>query len=264
MHLTTRRAAAPVAIAVASILTLAACGGDDEAPATPEGGDTQTEPAPEPESEEAPSESESADAPAETGSEDAESESGDADDAGADDAGASADGAAPWANPITTEGESLGTIELGDVTVEAFLVTTDVATRSSIWADPDTEEPIVSEGDPVVVINYVVTNNGDPVNLSYGLVDVGLNYDSWPFMQQPSVADSTLMESAGVNDNGVNSDSLGEDVYTLGTGEAYSVAEVMLHQPGEAYTIEAEFEARDDAGERNGEEFEGTITGTMN
>jgi hypothetical protein len=268
MRLTTRRAAAPVAIAVASILTLAACGGGDEDPATPEGGDTPTEPAPETEeteSEEAPEETTSDDAD-ETASDDAESESGDAESESgdADDAGASADGAAPWANPVTTDGESLGTIELGDVTVEAFLVTTDVSTRSSIWADPDTDEPIVNEGDPVVVINYVVTNNGEPVNLSYGLVDVGLNYDSWPFMQQPSVADSTLMESVGVNDNGVNGDSLGEDVYTLGTGESYSVAEVMLHQPGEAYTIEAEFEARDDAGERNGNEFEGEITGTMN
>jgi hypothetical protein len=117
MRLTTRRAAAPVAIAVASILTLAACGGGDEDPATPEGGDTQTEPAPETEeteSEEAPEETTSDDAD-ETASDDAESESGDAESESgdADDAGASADGAAPWANPVTTDGESLGTIELG-------------------------------------------------------------------------------------------------------------------------------------------------------
>lgn len=192
--------------------------------------------------------------------EDAEDEA-EVDEAGDD--GASADGEPDWANPVTTVGESIGTAELGDVTVEVFQVAVDQATRSSIWADPETDEPIVSEGDDVVVLNYVVTNHGEPVNLSYGLVEASLRYDSWPYMQQPSVADSSLMETHEVNTNAVNTDSLSQEVFELGTGEQYSFGEVVLHQPGEAYTVVARFTARDEDGERVGEELAGEFTGTM-
>lgn len=261
MRSTTRRMTTPVAIAAVSFLALAACSSDDEGDIAPPAAEA---PAPEeaPE-EEAPSEAESPseEAPTED-AETAETETEDTDSDG--DTGASEGGAPDWANPVTTVGESLGTFEVGDLTVEAFEVAVDQATRSSIWADPDTEEPIVAEGDDVVVLNYVVTNNGDPVNLTYGLVDIGLHYDTWPFMQQPSVADHTLLENHGVNDNAVNGDSISNDIFTLGTGEQFSIGQVMLHQPGEAYTIEADFAPRDEAGERLGDTFEGELTGTMN
>ncbi|MGC5615557.1 hypothetical protein [Georgenia sp. Z1491] len=258
---------ATVALAAATALTLAACGGDDAEETTPVEEPTSEEAPEEETTEEAPSEDEESESD-ETPSDDAaaespsESESDEAPSDGADASGG-AGSAAPWANEVTEDGELLGTIEAGDVTVDVYQVGTGQATRSSVWADPDTEEPIVAEGDEVLILNYVVTNNGDPINLTYGLVDAGLSYDTWPYMQQPSVADSDLLEENGVNDNGVNSDSLGEDVYTLGSGEQYSVGEVMLYQPGEAFTIEVSFEPRDDAGERLGEDFEGELTGTV-
>ncbi|MGC5628314.1 hypothetical protein ACPYO6_08735 [Georgenia sp. Z1344] len=261
---------ASVALAAAAALTLAACGSDGE----------DATPAEEPTSEEAPEEEETTEETEseseETPSEDEESESEEtpSDDAAggespsesaSDEGGASAGAgsAAPWANEVTEDGELLGTIEAGDVTVDVYQVGTGQATRSSIWADPDTDEPIVNEGDEVLILNYVVTNNGDPITLTYGLVDAGLSYDTWPYMQQPSVSDTDLLEENGVNDNAVNGDSLGEDTYVLGTGEQYSVGEVMLYQPGEAFTVEVSYEPRDDAGERLGEEFEGELTGTV-
>ncbi|MGO1173273.1 MAG: hypothetical protein ACTHXO_10700 [Actinomycetaceae bacterium] len=262
MRSSTRRMTATAALAAAAALTLAACGDDEPAETTPPAvEDPTTEEAPEEEStEEAPSEDEESSSE-ETGSEDTAAD----DEAPSDGAGgeAGAGSAAPWANEVTEDGELLGTIEAGDVTVDVYQVGTGQATRSSIWADPDTEEPIVSEGDEVLILNYVVTNNGDPITLTYGLVEAGFGYDTWPYMQQPSVADSDLLEENGVNDNGVNSDSLGEDAYVLGSGEQYSVGEVMLYQPGEAFTIEVSYEPRDDAGERLGEEFEGELTGTV-
>lgn len=225
-----RKSLATIAVSSVAVLGLAACSSEEEAPEPTQEQETE---APE----------ETTEAP-----ETEEPEAGDGT-------------AAPWANPVTTEGELLGTIEAGDVTVDVYLVAQDSSTRDSIWADPDTEEPIVQEGDDVLVLNYVVTNNGDPLNLSYGLVDVSFKYDNWPFMQQPSVADTDVLESNGVNDNGVAEP--GEDVYTLGTGESYSVGEVMLYQAGESYTVEVEVAVRDDAGERTGDSFEGTLEGTV-
>lgn len=259
MRLTISRLTGPAAIAAASVLVLAACSDDaegtdsteDETPAVEETEDV----------EETPEEEEPTDAAEEeTEAEEAEVE----DDAEADeDASASAEGVPEWANPVTTGGESMGTVELGDVTVEVFQVAMDQATRSSIWADPETEEPIVAEGDDVVVLNYVFTNSGEPINLSYGLIEAGLRYDTWEYMQQPSVSDSELLETHGVNTNAVNSDSLGEDAFVLGSGEQYSIGEVMLHQPGEDYTVVASYYPRDEAGERDGEDVSGELTGTM-
>ncbi|GAA1455557.1 hypothetical protein ACFP47_12795 [Nesterenkonia lacusekhoensis] len=71
------------------------------------------------------------------------------------------------------------------------------------------------------------------------------------------------MRRSRPNDNGVNSDNLGGDAYELGTGEQYSVGEVILHQPGEDFTVSADFTPRDDQGERDGDPVEGELTGTM-
>lgn len=179
-----------------------------------------------------------------------------------DDEVAPGDGeAAPWANPVSTEGELLGSVEAGDVTVDVYLVGEDSSTRDSLWGDPDTEEPFVQEGDDVIVLNYVVTNNGDPITLTSGLVDVSFIYDTWEFYQQPSVSDSAVMENHGVNSNAIA--ETGEDVYVLGTGESYAEGAVLLYQPGEAFTVEVEVAERDDEGERTGESFEGELTGTI-
>lgn len=236
MRSSVRQVVVPIAVTSVALFGVAACGSDDDSS-----------------SEETTSAETTTEAPEEIETE--EPEGGDA---------ASGPGsAAPWATPVTSEGDLIDTIELGDLTVEVYQVAVDQATRSSIWADPETDEPLVAEGDDIVVLNYVVTNNGDPVNLSYGLVDVGLRYDDWPYLQQPSVSDSTVLENNGVNDNGVNSDSLGEDVYVLGTGEQYSVGEALLYQAGESYTVQAELVPRDDAGERDGDSITGEIAGTV-
>lgn len=243
MRRTVRKTLVTIAASSLAVAGLAACGSDE--PEAPEPTVEETE-EPEPEVEE----TEEPEAPEE---EEPEAEEPDAPEG---------DGsAASWAHPVTTEGELLGTAEAGDVSVDIYLVAEDQSTRDSIWADPDTEEPIVQEGDDVLVLNYVVTNNGDPITLTNSLVEVGFVYDNWPFYQQPSVADNTVLESNGVNSDGIA--ERGEDVYVLGTGESYSVGQVMLKQDGEPFTVEVEVVLRDDAGERTGDSLEGEFTGTL-
>lgn len=236
MRRTARRIVVPVAIASLGLFGLAACGDDSD------------------------------DADENSTSEETTDADGD-DEAAPEDATTTVEpvggNAAAWAHPISTDGELIGTAEVGDLMIEIYEVAIDQATRSSIWADPDTDEPIVAEGDDVVVLNYVVTNHGEPVNLGISLVDISLRYDDWPYAQQPTVADNTLLDSYGLSGDGYSSDARGEDVYVLGAGEQYAISEVILHQPGESFTVRVQLDERDDAGERTGDRLEGDYSGSF-
>lgn len=234
MRSAVRKVVVPLAVTAMAAFGLAACGGDDdtEAEETPTSEETPTVEEPEPE--------ETEDAPTGEGT------------------------PAPWANPITTEGELIATFEAGDFTIEAYQSGVDTANRSSMLVDPDTEEPVIQEGDEVVVLNYVVTNNGDPVNLNYGVdSSVRLKYDSWPYLQSPSVSDSDLFEQFGVNSNPIAPGNTDLDAFPLGTGEQIAFGEILLYQPGEAYTLDADFTLVDDSGERTGDSYEGEETGVL-
>lgn len=172
------------------------------------------------------------------------------------------DGDTPdWANPVNVEGELMTSFEVGDLTVDAYEVAVDEATRSSVWADPDTDEPIVQEGDDVVIVNYVITNNGDPINLNYSAIEPSLMYDDWEYMQAPTVADNDLAEQYDVFIGSIAPGNTDMDAFRFGTGEQIATAEVTLYQPGNPFTISVDFPTVDESGERTGDTLEGEATG---
>lgn len=229
------------ALTAASLLALSACGGDDEADDPAETPAAQTEETPTAGPTDEPTEPET-DEPAGGGSE------------------------PDWAAPVTTPGEQITTIEIGDITVDVYQVGTAPAPKDGSWVDPDTNEPLIAEGDPLVFVNYVVTNNGDSIDLGASLVNIEARYDDWQWMQgMGGIVDFDLYEEQGVNRSATAPDGHQESgVYTFGSGEQYSVAENFHHQEDSAITFKATVTPVDSEGEllhddRQEAEASGTI-----
>lgn len=225
------RSLAAVAIASVGLLGLAACSTGAEEPE-----ETEQTTAPEP------SASEESQAPA-------------------------AEGQPAWANPVTEGGELISTIELdGGVTVEVYQVGTTKATKTGQFVDPDTNEPIIAEGDEIVFVNYVVSNTGDPIDLGSSLVSIDARYDDWPYMQgMDSVVDDALFEEQGVNDDAFAEGSyVDPSVYTLGTGEQYSYGENFPYQANSPITFDVSLTPVDAEGELvHDDRVEAEGTGTI-
>ena len=119
------------------------------------------------------------------------------------------------------------------------------------FVDPDTNKPLVEKGDELVVVNYVVTNNGSgPVVLGPSLVDVTARYADWPYLQgMDGVSDDAVYEEFGVHEDGLDTANYVEPPYELGPGESYSSATNFEHQPGGEITFEATLTPADEAGD---------------
>ncbi|WP_435738155.1 hypothetical protein V5D56_06050 [Cellulosimicrobium sp. PMB13] len=160
-------------------------------------------------------------------------------DTGAEETGAS-DGALPdWANPVTTPGEQISTYTIGDVRVDVYQVGVTQATRDGLFADPDTHEPIIAEGDDIVFINYVITNEGEPIDLGSSLVSIDERYVDWAYLGgMDTIVDDDLFAAQDVNDGGLAPDAYREPtVFPFGTGQSYSYGTNFLYQPGTDITF---------------------------
>lgn len=226
---TVRRRIVTAAAAAVILSGLAACGSDDTEP--------ETEPTT------------------------ATSEPADDEDEDAADAGTPA-----WANPATTEGDKIATIEVGDVTVDVYQVGTAEATKTGNFVDPDTNEPLVAVGDELVFVNYVVTNNGDPIDLGSSLVSVDARYDDWPYLQgMDGLSDRDLFEQLGLFSGGLADGGFNEEgIYTLGSGESFSFAENFAHQPGSEIEFKVRYTPVDAEGDLlHDDRVEASGTGTI-
>jgi len=217
MRFNRSRTLATIAVASISLMGLAACGSDDDDAKEPE--TTQT-----------------SDAPTDTES---------------SEPAASADGQPEWAAPVTTGGDLISTIEVGDIKVEVYQVGVTKATKTGQFVDPDKNEPIIDKGDDIVFVNYVVSNSGDPIDLGSSLVNVEARYDDWPYMQgMDSIVDSALFEEQGVNDDGFADGSyVDPSIYTLGKGEQYSYGENFRYQKDSPITFDVTITPVDDKGD---------------
>ena len=158
---------------------------------------------------------------------------------------------APRANPTVAQGELIATVWVGDLEVGVYQVGTAPALRDSTFVDAETEEPIVAVGDEVVYLNYIVTNHGEPVNLSSLLVEVDPRYVDWPYLGSvPGVRDAETFEQMGILIDGTTVEGYQESgVYVLGSGETFSFGDNMLYQPGKEMTIRVEYTPADAEGE---------------
>ncbi|WP_430591993.1 hypothetical protein [Humidisolicoccus flavus] len=220
------------ATAVAALLTLSACVSPPEEAA--EAPDTQS-PSAEPTTAETPSPSESDD-DSDTDSEESE-------------APAATGGQPSWADPVTTPGEMLTTIEVGDVTIDVYQVGVVASPKTGNFVNPDDNKPIIDVGDDIVFVNYIITNEGDPIDLGASLVTVNAEYDDWPYLQgMDSITDFDLFEEMEVNRFGAT-EFLEPGVYTFGTGDSFSYGANFRYQENSPIEFSARFTPVDAEGE---------------
>lgn len=156
-----------------------------------------------------------------------------------------------WALPVTTPGTMLTSIEAGDVTVDVYQVGTAPANDTGSFVNPDTNTPLIEVGDTLVFLNYVVTNNGDPIDLGANLVDVSARYDDWPYLQgMDGLTGDELWTAQGINGSGLGPDGYSEaGVYPLGAGQSYSFGDNFEYQPGSPIQFDVTYTPVDTAGE---------------
>ncbi|MFF2620410.1 hypothetical protein [Oerskovia jenensis] len=217
----TSRAALALPLALAAVLGLSACAGDD-APEETTSASTSVE---KPATEETPAEEETDAEPAATGDKPA------------------------WGASNEVVGTKLGTAEGDGFTVDVYQVSTATATKTGQFAD-ESGKPILNPGDPLVFVNYVLTNTGDAdLPLSYTIVGVDARYADWPYMQgMDSIVDSALFEAAGVVDSPIAPGS-GEAPFVLAPGQSVAYGENFKHQPGSPIEFEVTLTPADAAGD---------------
>lgn len=242
-----------LASVAAAALVLTAC--DDDAPEEEATSSAPAEDPTEEESvEEAPSE-EATDTPTET-AEPTEDES--------EGEGPAASGEfqpAPWATPIEVVGEELGTVTAGDIEVRVYQVGTDTATEDSIMVDAETEEPLMKEGDPVVVLNYVVTYNGsEDLLLGASLASISGRYADWEYLGgMPSLTDNEMAETYGIT---TDATAENQEQYTLAPGESYAYGEIIAYRTDAELVYDVDYAPQDEAGE-SGDRQEGEASFTL-
>lgn len=239
------RSTTTLAVSCALVLGLAACGTDDEAAA-------DAAPIAEASDEAEPEATEEADA-----TEDEASESDDAAGSGSE---------PEWANPLTTPGEEISSFTVGDVRIDVYQVGVTQAPKDGLFVDPDENEPIIAEGDDIVFVNYVITNEGDTVDLGSSLVNVDARYDDWPYMQgMDTITGDDLYAEQEVNDSGTHPTAYRDpSVYTFESGQSYSMGTNFRHQADSPITFEATITPVDAEGELlHDDRLEGEGTGTI-
>ncbi len=138
---------------------------------------------------------------------------------------------AEWAKPVSTDGDLITNFTAGDISIDVYQIAVTQATKTGNFADPN-GKPIISVGDDIVFINYVVTNNGDAVDLGASLANVSARYADWPYLQgMDAITDSALYESMGLSTSAFATGKIHDpSVYTLGKGESYNMAANFRYQ----------------------------------
>ncbi|WP_153911259.1 MULTISPECIES: hypothetical protein [Aeromicrobium] len=234
MFITRTRRVAAATIATLALVGLSACGGSDE----PEEDTKSSAAAPAPE----PTEETSEAAPAASGDQPA------------------------WALPAKEAGEKISTVKAGDITVDVFQVGTTKATKTGQFVDPDTNKPLLDEGDDIVFVNYVITNNGQPIDLGSSRVSVEARYDDWKYMQgMDSIVDDALFEEQQVNKDALAPGAFNEKgVYPFGAGQKYTYGENFKYQKNSPITFEVTVVPVDAEGELlHDKRIEGEGKGTI-
>lgn len=160
--------------------------------------------------------------------------------------------AASWAHPVTAEGELLTTVSGTGFTVDVYQVGVTQATRTGLFVNPETNEPIIPAGSDIVFVNYVVTNTGsEPLSLGSTLIQVEGTYDDWPYIQgMDTVTDFALFEQMGVNTSAARPDAYADPyVLVFEPGTSYSVGANFAHQPASPITFTATFVPVDSNGD---------------
>jgi hypothetical protein len=94
--------------------------------------------------------------------------------------------AAVWSFPADPVGEWLTSVASDDVRIDVYQAGVESAPDDSDWAYSDTDEPIFTQGEPIVVLHLVLTNTGDEdIILPSGTPDLTANYDELDLSSLP-------------------------------------------------------------------------------
>ncbi|KUM34915.1 hypothetical protein [Arthrobacter sp. EpRS71] len=144
---------------------------------------------------------------------------------------------AAWALPISEAGDKLGTIKGESFSVDVYQVATDVASKDSMFVDKDTKENLLKKGDPVVYMNYVVTNTSSAeIPLSHSLITPNAKYTDWKYLGgMPSDSSSDGYKKHGLSSSGVKLKE--KDPFVLKPGESFNIAENFAYTAGKETEI---------------------------
>ena len=156
---------------------------------------------------------------------------------------------AAWALPISDAGDKLGTITGDSFSVDIYQVATDVASKDSMFVDKETKENLLKKGDPVVYLNYVVTNTSSAeIPLSHSLITPNAKYTDWKYLGgMPSDSSSEGFKKHGLSSSGVKLKE--KDPFVLKPGESFNIAENFAYTAGKETEIKATMTPQDAAGD---------------
>lgn len=154
-----------------------------------------------------------------------------------------------WGYPIEESGEKVGSIENDTVRIDVWEVERGESTKDSMMADPDTNEPIIQEGDEVLVYQYIMTNTSDEtIPLSTSLMQMSEEYAGSKFIHgATAISDSSWLDELGLHDLGV-AEMDDDGVYLLEPGQSVAHASIFEFQEDEL-TIKADVTPADDDGD---------------
>ena len=147
--------------------------------------------------------------------------------------------AAAWALPISDAGEKLGNFKGESFSVDVYQVATDVASKDSMFVDKETKENLLKKGDPVVYLNYVVTNTSSAdIPLSHSLITPSAKYTDWKYLGgMPSDSSSDGFKKHGLSSSGTKLKE--EAPFVLKPGESFNIAENFAYTAGKETEIAA-------------------------
>ncbi|NEE01100.1 hypothetical protein [Phytoactinopolyspora halotolerans] len=155
-----------------------------------------------------------------------------------------------WAAAVTTPGEKLTTLEGANFEVEIYQVGVAPSPKDGLLVDPDSNQPVLAEGDDIVFVNYVITNTSDEtIPMSSSLVSVSAEYEDWPYLQgMDSITDNDLYEEMDVNSDGVGA-RRDDGVYPLGPGQSIAYGDNFMYRTDAAVIFEATLTPVDETGD---------------
>lgn len=102
----------------------------------------------------------------------------------------------PWSFPIDPVGDWLTSAADDNVRIDVYQAGVAPSTEDSKWAYSDTDEPLFVKGDPVVVLQLVLTNTGtEDIVLPSGRPDVAARYKKLDLLTLPPERPSTPASS---------------------------------------------------------------------
>ena len=148
------------------------------------------------------------------------------------------------------DGELLTTLQGEGFEVEVYQVGTSTSPDDGSFVDPENNEPILKAGDPIVFVNFVITNTSDEtIPLAYNLVSVDATYVDWPWLQgMDGTTDRALYEEMGIVSFALVPGAP-EPPFLWEPGQTFSYGTNFEHQPGSPIVFKARLTPADDEGD---------------